>query len=144
MQLSPLAQDIRNLANRLEQLSEEHESESSVDIQVQEAPEEDPNKLDSGELVRLNIALRPLVSDNMQGRFRQLLSKLVDGKPISLVEMKMLSVVFASMADIIATDTNLITRLRNDIRVFVDHEHEQPKTESIDQIVSLADFDEVK
>ena len=111
MQLSPSAQDLRNLANRLQQLSE---YDTSTDTQ------EPDHEITDSELSRLKIALRPLVSDELQSRFMQVLNKMVSGQAISFAESKLITSAFISMADIVASDSSLITRLRNDIKDYND------------------------
>lgn len=115
MQLSPTAQEIRNLANRIAELNERN------DIDTGE-PEHD---IDSTELNRLKIALKPLVSDELQSRFMQVLNKMRSGSPITTGESKLITVAFMSMADIIAGDNSLIQRMRKDISDFNDS-HEEP------------------
>lgn len=107
MQLSPSAQDLRDLANRLQQLSE---YDTSTDTH------EPDHEITDSELSRLKIALRPLVSSDMQSRFMQVLNKMVSGQPVTFAESKMITAAFISMADIIATDSSLISRLRKDIK----------------------------
>jgi hypothetical protein len=111
MQLSPSAQDLRNLSNRLQQLSEYGTSDDTH--------EPDPEITDS-ELNRLKIALRPLVSSDMQSRFMQVLNKMVSEQPITFAESKLITAAFISMADIISSDTSLISRLRSDIKDYND------------------------
>jgi len=103
MQLSPSAQDLRNLANRLQQLSE---YDTSTDTH------EPDHEITDSELSRLKIALRPLVSDDLQSRFMQVLNKMVSGQPVTFAESQLITSAFISMADIIASDTSLISRLR--------------------------------
>jgi len=111
MQLSPSAQDLRNLANKLQQLSE---YDTSADTH-----EPNPEITDS-ELNRLKIAMRPLVSSDMQSRFMQVLNKMVSGQPITFAESKLITAAFISMADIVASDSSLISRLRSDIKDYND------------------------
>jgi hypothetical protein len=111
MQLSPSAQDLRNLSNRLQQLSEYSTSDDTH--------EPDPEITDS-ELNRLKIALRPLVGSDMQSRFMQVLNKMVSEQPITFAESKLITAAFISMADIISSDTSLISRLRSDIKDYND------------------------
>jgi len=120
MQLSPSAQDLRNLANRLQQLSE---YDTSTDTQ------EPDHEITDSELSRLKIALRPLVSDELQSRFMQVLNKMVSGQAISFAESKLITSAFISMADIVATDSSLITRLRNDIKDYNDEATAEPADE---------------
>jgi len=113
MQLSPSAQDLRNLANRLQQLSE---YDTSTDTH------EPDHEITDSELSRLKIALRPLVSDDLQSRFMQVLNKMVSGQPVTFAESQLITSAFISMADIIASDTSLISRLRTDIKDYNDEE----------------------
>lgn len=107
MQLSPTAQDLRDLANKLQQLSEYNTSADT---------NEPDHEITDSELSRLKIALRPLVSGDMQSRFMQVLNKMVSGQPVTFAESKMITSAFISMADIIASDSSLISRLRSDIK----------------------------
>lgn len=109
MQLSTGAKEIRALAERLTQISE-----LSTNIDTGE-PE---HEINASELARLKLALKPLVSDELQSRFMQVLNKLSAEQPISFAESKLLTAAFASMADIIASDNSLIQRMRGDIRDF--------------------------
>lgn len=111
MQLSPSAQDLRNLSNRLQQLSEYNTGDDTH--------EPNPEITDS-ELNRLKIAMRPLVSSDMQSRFMQVLNKMVSGQPITFAESKLITAAFISMADIVAGDSSLISRLRSDIKDYND------------------------
>jgi len=107
MQLSPSAQDLRNLANKLQQLSE---YDTSTDTH------EPDHEITDSELSRLKIALRPLVSGDMQSRFMQVLNKMVSGQPVTFAESQLITSAFISMADIVASDSSLIARLRSDIK----------------------------
>jgi hypothetical protein len=109
MQLSPSAQDLRNLATRLQQISE-FETHTADDTHNAE------HDISDSELARLKIALRPLVGSDMQSRFTQLLNKMINGQPITFAESKLITSAFISMADIIASDSSLVARLRNDIK----------------------------
>lgn len=134
MQLSPSAQDLRDLANKLQQLSEYNTSDDT---------HEPDHEITDSELSRLKIALRPLVSSDMQSRFMQVLNKMTSGQPVSYAESKMITSAFISMADIIASDTSLISRLRNDIKDYNDQtggDNEEGNEYSPD--ISPADFDE--
>jgi hypothetical protein len=111
MQLSSAAQDFRNLANKLQQISE---YDTHTDTQ------EPDHEITDSELSRLKIALRPLVSDSMQSRFTQVLNKMASDQPITFAESKLLTAAFISMADIIASDSTLISRLRKDISDYND------------------------
>ena len=134
MQLSPSAQDLRNLANRLQQLSE---YDTSTDTQ-----EPDPEITDS-ELNRLKIALRPLVSSDMQSRFMQVLNKMVSEQPITFAESKLITAAFISMADIISSDTSLISRLRGDIKDYNDEKGgDNSEGDSYSPNLSSTDFEE--
>jgi hypothetical protein len=107
MQLSPSAQDLRNLSNRLQQLSEYNTSQDT----------QEPNAdITDSELNRLKVAMRPLVSSDLQSRFMQVLNKMVSGQPITFAESKLITAAFISMADIVASDSSLISRLRADIK----------------------------
>jgi hypothetical protein len=107
MQLSPSAQDLRDLANKLQKLSE---YDTSADTH------EPDHEITDSELSRLKIALRPLVGSDMQSRFMQVLNKMVSGQPVTFAESKLITSAFISMADIVASDTSLIARLRADIK----------------------------
>lgn len=109
MQLSPSAQQLRDLANKISSLNE-YDTRSDTG--------EPDHEIDSSELSRLKLALRPLVSDDLQSRFMQVLNKMTSGQPITFSESKLLTAAFISMADIIASDNSLIQRLRKDIRDF--------------------------
>jgi hypothetical protein len=116
MQLSPSAQQIRDLADKISRLNE-YDTHTDTG--------EPDHEIDSSELSRLKLALRPLVSDDLQSRFMQVLNKMTSGQPITFSESKLLTAAFVSMADIIASDNSLIQRLRKDIRDFnVDNEPE--------------------
>ena len=108
MQLSTNAQQIRDLISRLDTVSERNDP-------VTGEPE---HEIDSGELNRLKTALKPLVSDELQGRFIVVLNKMRSGAPITTSEAKLITVAFMSMADIVASDPTLINRLRSDIKKF--------------------------
>lgn len=109
MQLSPGAQQIRDLANKISRLNE-------YDTQTDTG---EPNhEITTGELMRLKQALGPLVSDELQSRFMQTLNKMASGQPVTFSESKLITAAFISMADIIASDSSLISRLRKDIRDF--------------------------
>jgi hypothetical protein len=113
MQLSPSAQDLRDLANRLQQISE-FETQTAADTHNAE------HDITDGELARLKMALRPLVSGDMQSRFTQVLNKMITNQPITFAESKLITSAFISMADIIADDPSLIARLRKDIKDYND------------------------
>ncbi len=109
MQLSTGAKEIRALAERLAQISE-------FDTKAETG--EPGHEINASELARLKLALKPLVSDELQSRFMQVLNKLSAEQPITFAESKLLTAAFASMADIIASDNSLIQRMRSDIRDF--------------------------
>ena len=109
MQLSPSAQDLRDLANRLQQISE-FETQTAADTHNAE------HDISDSELARLKMALRPLVGSDMQSRFTQVLNKMITSQPITFAESKLITSAFISMADIIASDSSLIARLRKDIK----------------------------
>lgn len=113
MQLSPSAQDLRDLANRLQQISE-FTTDTAADTHNAE------HDITDSELTRLKIALRPLVGSDMQSRFMQVLNKMITGAPISYTESKLITSAFISMADIVASDSSLIARLRKDIKDYND------------------------
>lgn len=113
MQLSPSAQDLRNLANRLQQISEV-ETQTAADTHNAE------HDISDSELARLKMALRPLVGSDMQSRFMQVLNKMVSGQPVTFAESKLITAAFISMADIVASDSSLIARLRADIKDYND------------------------
>lgn len=110
MHLSPQAQALRELADRIQALE-------NTEIAEKNEPEtgEPEHEITSGELVRLKVALQPLVSDEMQGRFMQVLNKMRSGTPVTTGEARLIVIAFMSMADIIAGDNALIQRLRKDI-----------------------------
>ena len=95
MQLSSAAQDFRNLANKLQQISE-----YDTHTDTQEPDHE--------------------ITDSMQSRFTQVLNKMASDQPITFAESKLLTAAFISMADIIASDSTLISRLRKDISDYND------------------------
>ena len=114
MHLSPTAQQIRELADRLDAIN------SEVAERIEPDTGEPEHDIDSTELNRLKIALKPLVSDEMQSRFIQVLNKMRSGSPITTGEARLVTVAFMSMADIVAGDNALISRLRKDIADFND------------------------
>lgn len=120
MQLSPQAQALRELADRLAALEN-----TQVDERNEPETGEPEHEITSGELVRLKVALQPLVSDEMQGRFMQVLNKMRSGTPVTTGEARLITMAFMSMADIIAGDNALIQRLRKDIADYnVDNDDE--------------------
>lgn len=116
MELSHQAQQMRDLANRLAAIDERKEPET----------QEPEHEITAGELARLKIALKPLVSDDMQGRFLQVMNKMRSGVPITTGEAKLITMAFVSMADIVASDNALIQRLRKDIQDY-NVSHEEPE-----------------
>lgn len=70
------------------------------------------------ELNRLKVTLRPLVSDELQSRFVQALNKMRSNAPMSTSEMKLITVAFVAMADVIAEDAALTIRIRNTIQSY--------------------------
>ena len=118
MDLSPSAQEMRNLANRLQQISE-YDTHTDTG--------EPDHEITTGELLRLKVALRPLVDNATQSRFMQILNKMSNAQPISTAEAQLITSAFTSMVDIIATDNGLMNRLRNDISSF-NKEHEADNT----------------
>jgi len=114
MQYSSGAQQIRDLVNRLESLCE-YDTHSETG--------EPDHSINTMELMRLKTALKPLVDEKVQGRFMQILNKMNSGQPITTGEQRLLTSAFIAMADIIAEDPGLITRVRKDINDFnTDHE----------------------
>jgi hypothetical protein len=109
MQLSPGAQQLRDLANKISRLNE-YDTHTDTG--------EPDHDISSSELARLKLALAPLVSDELQSRFMQTLNKMANGQVVTLAESKLITSAFISMADIIASDSSLINRLRKDIRDF--------------------------
>jgi hypothetical protein len=109
MQLSPSAQQLRDLANKISRLNE-YDTHTDTG--------EPDHDISTGELARLKQALAPLVSDELQSRFMQTLNKMASEQPVTLAEAKLITSAFISMADIIASDSSLINRLRKDIRDF--------------------------
>lgn len=127
MDLSPSAQEFRNLVNKLEQISE-YDTHTDTG--------EPDHKVNTSELLRLKVALRPLVDGPLQSRFMQILNKMNDGQPVTAGETRVITAAFTSMADIIASDNGLLTRLRNDINNFnAEHEHDadpaEPESEQL-------------
>jgi hypothetical protein len=134
MQLSPSAQDLRDLANKLQQLSE---------YNTQDATHEPNHEITDSELSRLKIALRPLVSGDMQSRFMQVLNKMVSGQPVTFAESQLITAAFISMADIVASDSSLISRLRADIKDFnADAGGDNSEGDEYSPNVGPADFEE--
>jgi hypothetical protein len=109
MQLSPGAQQLRDLANKISRLNE-YDTHTDTG--------EPDHDISSSELSRLKMALAPLVSDELQSRFMQTLNKMANGQPVTFAESKLITSAFISMSDIIASDPSLIGRLRKDIRDF--------------------------
>jgi hypothetical protein len=127
MDLSPSAQELRNLANKLQQISE-YDTHTDTG--------EPDHDITSSELSRLKVALKPLVDPAMQSRFTQILNKMNDGQPISTSEARVITAAFTSMADIIATDSGLMNRLRKDINDF-NNEHEPELAPEEDADINL-------
>ena len=111
MQLSPSAQDLRNLANKLQQISEydTHSDTGEPDAEIT-----------SSELSRLKVTLRSLVDKDMQSRFMMVLNKISTEQPVTAGEARLITSAFVSMVDIIVGDSSLMSRLRNDISNFAD------------------------
>lgn len=109
MQLSPSAQQLRDLADKISRLNE-YDTHTDTG--------EPDHDISSSELARLKMALAPLVSDELQSRFMQTLNKMAGGQVVTFAESKLITSAFISMADIIASDSSLINRLRKDIRDF--------------------------
>jgi hypothetical protein len=126
MQLSPSAQELRDLSNRIARITEYNTQDDTNEPDVDITPTD---------LSRLKIALRPLVSDDLQSRFMQVLNKMVSGQPVTFSESKLLTSAFISMADIISGDNSLISRLRKDIRDYND-QHDADSEEDIAADVS--------
>lgn len=109
MQLSPSAQDLRNLANRIQQISEydTHSDTGEADADIT-----------SSELSRLKVTLRSLVDKDVQSRFMMVLNKMASEQPITAGEAKLITSAFVSMVDLIVADPALMSRLRHDISTF--------------------------
>lgn len=123
MHLSPQAQALRELADRLaalENVTERTEPETG----------EPEHEITAGELVRLKVALKPLVSDEMQGRFVQVLNKMRSGTPVTQNEARLITMAFMAMADVIASDNALVQRLRKDIADY-NLGHEEAETDDV-------------
>jgi 3-oxoacyl-ACP reductase-like protein len=134
MQLSPGAQQLRDLANKISRLNEydTHADTGEPDHQI-----------DTSELSRLKQALGPLVSDELQSRFMQTLNKMASGQPITFSESKLITAAFVSMADIIASDSSLISRMRKDIRDFnVDHEADDAEADIAADVMPDVELEE--
>lgn len=114
MQLSANAQQIRDLISRLDSLNERSDPLTG----------EREHEIDAGELNRLKIALKPLVSDELQSRFIIVLNKMRSGSPVTASEAKLITTAFMSMADIVAGDPTLINRLRSDIKKYNDTDND--------------------
>lgn len=119
------AQEIREFMNRLSVINEDFSSTPGADGAVGNNPPKEKVSKTTGnvshditttELNRLKITLRPLVSDELQSRFVQALNKMRSGAPMGTSEMKLITVAFIAMADIIADDAALTIRLRNTIQ----------------------------
>ena len=121
------AQEIREFMNRLAVINEDFSSTPGADGAMGNDPPKDKFDKETGnvshditttELNRLKITLRPLVSDELQSRFVQALNKMRSGAPMGTSEMKLITVAFVAMADIIADDAALTIRLRNTIQQY--------------------------
>jgi hypothetical protein len=109
MQLSPSAQELRNLANRIQQLSE---------FDTHTDTGEPDHEITSDELSRLKVTLRSLVDKKTQSRFMMVLNKMASEQPITAGEAKLITSAFVSMVDLIVSDPALMSRLRHDISSF--------------------------
>ena len=109
MQLSPSAQELRNLANKIQQLSE---------FDTHTDTGEPDHDITSDELSRLKVTLRSLVDKKTQSRFMMVLNKMASEQPITAGEAKLITSAFVSMVDLIVSDPALMSRLRNDISNF--------------------------
>lgn len=109
MQLSPSAQELRNLANRIQQLSE---------FDTKTDTGEPDHEITSDELSRLKVTLRSLVDKKTQSRFMMVLNKMASEQPITAGEAKLITSAFVSMVDLIVSDPALMSRLRHDISTF--------------------------
>lgn len=109
MQLSPSAQELRNLANRIQQLSE---------FDTRADTGEPDHEITSDELSRLKVTLRSLVDKKTQSRFMMVLNKMASEQPITAGEAKLITSAFVSMVDLIVSDPALMSRLRHDISSF--------------------------
>lgn len=115
MQLSPSAQELRNLANRIQQLSE---------FDTHTDTGEPDHEITSDELSRLKVTLRSLVDKKTQSRFMMVLNKMASEQPITAGEAKLITSAFVSMVDLIVSDPALMSRLRHDISSFNGPENE--------------------
>ena len=113
--------------NRLAVINEDFSSTSGSDGSFGNNPPKDKIAPETGnvshditatELNRLKVTLRPLVSDELQSRFVQALNKMRSNAPMGTSEMKLITVAFMAMADIIADDAALTIRLRNTIQSY--------------------------
>lgn len=109
MQLSPSAQHLRDLANKIQQINE---------FDTHTDTGEPDHNITSDELTRLKVTLRSLVDKKTQSRFMMVLNKMASEQPITAGEAKLITSAFVSMADIIVSDPALMSRLRNDISSF--------------------------
>jgi hypothetical protein len=133
MDLSPNAQEFRNLANKLQRIAE-YDTHTDTG--------EPDHEVNTTELLRLKVALRPLVAGPMQSRFMQILNKMNDGQPVTTGEARVITAAFTSMADIIASDNGLLTRLRKDINDFnTAHEHDADLAEPEDEQIGDLDLE---
>jgi hypothetical protein len=129
MQLSPSAQELRNLANRIQQLSE---------FDTHSDTGEPDHDITSEELSRLKVTLRSLVDKKTQSRFMMVLNKMASEQPITAGEAKLITSAFVSMVDLIVSDPALMSRLRHDISNFNGPEDE-PEIEVPDEEDIAAD-----
>jgi hypothetical protein len=128
MQLSPSAQELRNLANRIQQLSE---------FDTHSDTGEPDHDITSDELSRLKVTLRSLVDKKTQSRFMMVLNKMASEQPITAGEAKLITSAFVSMVDLIVSDPALMSRLRHDISTFNGPEDE-PEIEVPDEEEDIA------
>jgi len=113
------AEEIRGWANRLTAINE-YDTHSDTGTPDRE--------IDTSNLMRLKTALRPLVDDKQQAQFMQILNKMNSGQLITTGESKLLTSAFIVMADVIAEDPSLASRIRKDIMDFNDaNKEEEPE-----------------
>lgn len=106
MELSPDAQQFRALQDRLSKIEE---FKGSTEYK---------HEFNMSDINRLKLALKPLVGEDEQGRFFMILNKMRNSAPISFMEAKIITDAFIAMADVIADDPALITRVRRSINDF--------------------------